>query len=97
MINLVNILGLTIIIGGFLSFVLDYSHILTILLRLELISLRIFFLLRRRLAAVGCSLFYVLYFLVIVVCEGVLGLSLLVISSFSYGGDWGKVFSNLLC
>jgi hypothetical protein len=35
--------------------------------------------------------------LVIVVCEGVLGLSLLVISSFSYGGDWGKVFSNLLC
>nr|ANU04566.1 NADH dehydrogenase subunit 4L [Hirondellea gigas] len=97
MMNLVNMLGLTMMIGGFLSFVLDYSHILTMLLSLELMSLSIFFLLSSSLAAVGCSLFYVLYFLVMVVCEGVLGLSLLVMSSFSYGGDWGKVFSNLLC
>ena len=40
---------------------------------------------------------FLLYFLVIMVCEGVLGLSILILIRFSYGVDYLFNFNKLLC
>lgn len=82
---------------GVIRFTLNYSHLLNSLLSLELMSVRIFFLINISFINSGLELFYVLYFLVILVCEGVLGLSLLIVSLYRYGEDYINSFSILIC
>ena len=67
------------------------------LLTLELIRLFFFFGLGLSLDFFYLNGFFLLYYLVIIVCEGVLGLCLLVLISFSYGGDYLFVFNKIIC
>lgn len=89
--------GLFIVVCGALRFILNYSHLLNSLLRLEIISVSIFFLIGLRIIRLGIEIFYLLYFMVILVCEGVLGLSLLIVISYSYGRDRIQRFNSLVC
>lgn len=82
---------------AFFKFVLNYKHLLVSLLCLEFISLRFFIGLTTNLRFFNLESVFILYFLVIVVCEGVLGLCLLVILSFYYGRDYLFVFNKLVC
>ena len=79
------------------KFILNFNHFLISLLVLEFISLRFFFGVSNRLQFFSLDYVFLLYFLVIVVCEGVLGLCILVLLSFTYGVDYLFVFNKLLC
>jgi len=70
---------------GVFSFVSKVKHILQMLLRIEFIVLIVFLIFVITLPKE--SLFIRIYFLIFVVCEGALGLTLLVSISRSYGGD----------
>nr|AUO29143.1 NADH dehydrogenase subunit 4L [Platorchestia parapacifica] len=82
---------------GFLSFILNYMHLLNSLLSLEMISLSVYFLLSVSFVFLGSEMFYLLYFLVMMVCEGVLGLSILIAVTYGFGGDYFKSINILLC
>nr|AYB71584.1 NADH dehydrogenase subunit 4L [Platorchestia sp. AKP-2018] len=82
---------------GGLSFILNYSHLLNSLLSLEMISLSVYFLLSVSFVFLGGEMFYLLYFLVMMVCEGVLGLSLLIAVTYGFGVDYFKAINILMC
>lgn len=84
------------LIGGF-SFVYSYKHLLNILLRLEFIVLRLFFILFFYLNLNLYELYFSIYFLTFAVCEGVLGLSIIVSIIRSHGNDYFLNFSLLQC
>nr|QQQ88902.1 NADH dehydrogenase subunit 4L [Hyalella kochi] len=79
------------------TFVMNHSHLLNSLLSLELMSVTIYFLIGVIFTFLGLELFYLLFFLVMVVCEGVLGLSLLIILVHSHGEDYSKTFNFIQC
>ena len=83
-------------IGGF-SFIYSYKHLLNILLRLEFIVLRLFLNLFFFLNLNNFELYFSIYFLTFSVCEGVLGLSILVSIIRSHGNDYFLNFSILQC
>nr|AUO29130.1 NADH dehydrogenase subunit 4L [Platorchestia japonica] len=82
---------------GGLSFILNYSHLLNSLLSLEMISLSVYFLFGVGFVFLGGEMFYLLYFLVMMVCEGVLGLSLLIAITYGFGEDYFKSINVLVC
>lgn len=82
---------------GVWRFILNYNHLIRTLLRLEILSLTIYFLLGGLLLNIGYEIFYLLYFLVIVVCEGVRGLAILIAVTYRFGEDYYKSFNILLC
>nr|YP_009478336.1 NADH dehydrogenase subunit 4L [Gammarus roeselii]AVP50041.1 NADH dehydrogenase subunit 4L [Gammarus roeselii] len=79
---------------GVFSFIFNYGHLLSSLLSLELLGLMVYWLMS---LSVMCSKvdFFMLFYLVMVVCESVLGLSLLINSVYSYGSDYMKTYSML--
>ncbi len=79
------------------KFMLNFNHLLVSLLTLELISLSFFFVYVLSMQVFHLEVFFLLYFLVMVVREGVLGLSLLILLSFHYGEDSVFVFNKLIC
>jgi len=97
MLRLVNVTGLVIVIGGLLGLILNRDRLLNILLRLEFISLGIFFLIVVVLRRLRRNLFCRLYLLALLVCEGVLGLALLVVGRFRYGGGQAQLYNRLVC
>nr|YP_009515486.1 NADH dehydrogenase subunit 4L [Trinorchestia longiramus]AYB71597.1 NADH dehydrogenase subunit 4L [Trinorchestia longiramus] len=82
---------------GFFSFILNYNHLLNSLLSLELISVSVYFLLGVSFVFYWGDLFYLMYFLVMVVCESVLGLSLLIFVTYGFGEDYFKSINILTC
>lgn len=85
------------VFSGVLRFVLNYRHLLNSLLRLELIVLIIYYGLSL-IGLVGLNdFFFTLFYLVIAVCEGVLGLSLLIARRYRHGSDYMKGFNKLRC
>nr|UHA56155.1 NADH dehydrogenase subunit 4L [Eudocima salaminia] len=82
-------------IVGNLIFVLKHKHLLIVLLSLEFIVLSIFFLLLIFLSHVNFDLYLLMVFLVFSVCEGALGLSILVSMIRTHGNDYFQGF-NLL-
>nr|CCB84624.1 NADH dehydrogenase subunit 4L [Bahadzia jaraguensis] len=82
---------------GVMKFVMNMSHLLVSLLSLEFIMLNMYWMMTMSFSELGESMFYVLYFLVLVVCESVLGLSILILMSYGYGVDFLKVFNVLMC
>lgn len=80
---------------GNLIFVSKYKHLLIILLRLEFIVLRLFFFLLLYLLTLNYEIYVLMVFLVFSVCEGALGLSILVSIIRTHGNDYFKRF-NLL-
>nr|AII02342.1 NADH dehydrogenase subunit 4L [Tineola bisselliella] len=80
---------------GNMIFVTKYKHLLIILLSLEFMVLSIFFFFLVMLSYISYDLYMLMGFLVFSVCEGVLGLSILVLMIRTYGNDYFQSF-NLL-
>nr|BDL61410.1 NADH dehydrogenase subunit 4l [Deiratonotus japonicus] len=89
--------SLIMIFCGLWSFVSYHKHLLNSLLSLEFMMLGIFWLLSLQMSSVGSEVYLSLFFLTLVVCEGALGLSLLVLIVRSHGNDYFKSFSVLEC
>jgi NADH-ubiquinone oxidoreductase chain 4L len=87
------IVGFIMFVMGFYGFVNRGKHLLSSLLILEMMVLRIFFVIIIFISSF--ILYFALIFLVYSACEGALGLSLIVVISRLVGGDlfslWVKV------
>nr|YP_010287516.1 NADH dehydrogenase subunit 4L [Luxiaria mitorrhaphes]UKT61847.1 NADH dehydrogenase subunit 4L [Luxiaria mitorrhaphes] len=80
---------------GNLIFISKYKHLLIILLSLEFMVLSVFFFLLMYLLMLNYEMYMLMVFLVFSVCEGALGLSILVSLIRTHGNDFFKSF-NLL-
>lgn len=85
------------LIIGFFVFVSNRKHLLSILLSLEYIVLNLFLLLLIYLNLIGYERFFRIIFLTFRVCEGALGLSILVSIIRTHGNDYFQSFNVLLC
>nr|YP_001936654.1 NADH dehydrogenase subunit 4L [Uroctonus mordax]ACA62678.1 NADH dehydrogenase subunit 4L [Uroctonus mordax] len=95
MMNYFSILGLMMFIFSLISFSTRIKHIISMLLSLEMMALGVFITLSSILLIKGTENFILIPFLTMVVCEGSLGLSLLVMMTRFFGNDFLKT-SNLL-
>lgn len=84
-----------IFIIGNLIFVSKHKHLLIILLSLEFIVLTIFLFMLIVLSFINYNIYILIVFLVFAVCEGALGLSILVSIIRTHGNDYFQRF-NLL-
>nr|YP_010891697.1 NADH dehydrogenase subunit 4L [Rhynchocinetes brucei]WJM99852.1 NADH dehydrogenase subunit 4L [Rhynchocinetes brucei] len=82
---------------GLYSFMSLRKHLLSTLISLEFIMLITFWMLTSSLSSVGLDVFFVLYFISFVACEGALGLSLLVSIVRSQGNEMMSSFNFLQC
>jgi NADH-ubiquinone oxidoreductase chain 4L len=80
---------------GLLVFSLKRKHLLLMLLRLEFVVLSIYYILFIYLSCLGRDYFFSIIFLTFRVCEGVLGLSILVSLIRTHGNDYFQSFSLL--
>nr|YP_009677011.1 NADH dehydrogenase subunit 4L [Dorcus hansi]QDH81671.1 NADH dehydrogenase subunit 4L [Dorcus hansi] len=80
---------------GLLSFCLNRKHLLLMLLSLEFVVVSLFFMLYLFLCLFSWEFYFLMVFLTMSVCEGALGLSLLVLLMRSYGNNYMISF-NLL-
>nr|AAP42817.2 NADH dehydrogenase subunit 4L [Bombyx mandarina]ADE18270.1 NADH dehydrogenase subunit 4L [Bombyx mandarina]ADE18387.1 NADH dehydrogenase subunit 4L [Bombyx mandarina] len=80
---------------GNLIFVSKNKHLFVVLLSLEFIVLSIFFFFFVLLIFIDYDMYMLMVFLVFSVCEGSLGLSILVSMIRSYGNDYFQSFSML--
>nr|UDU84783.1 NADH dehydrogenase subunit 4L [Archips betulanus] len=80
---------------GNLIFVSKHKHLLIILLSLEFMVLSIFLFMLLILSYMHMNLYMLMVFLVFAVCEGALGLSILVSMIRTHGNDYFQSF-NLL-
>ena len=91
------ILSSILFIIGVFTFVSNRKHLLSILLRLEYIVLRLFLLLFIYLNILNFEFFFRIIFLTFSVCEGALGLSILVRIIRTHGNDYFQSFNILQC
>lgn len=89
------IIFIIIFILGNLIFISKHKHLLIILLRLEFIVLGLFFFMLIYLRSIDYDIYILIVFLVFSVCEGALGLSILVSIIRTHGNDYFQRF-NLL-
>lgn len=82
---------------GIISFILRRKHLLSTLLRLEFIVLSLFFILLLYLNSYNYELYFTMIFLTFRVCEGALGVSLIVSIIRTHGNDFFNSFSILQC
>lgn len=82
---------------GVIAFVSTRKHLLSTLLRLEFIVLSLFFLLFLFLNLLNFELYFSVLFLTFRVCEGALGVSILVSIIRTHGNDFFNSFSLLQC
>nr|ARH53814.1 NADH dehydrogenase subunit 4L [Dinoderus minutus] len=80
---------------GIVSFSLFRKHLLSLLLSLELIVLSLYMMILFYLYFYSYEVFFSLIFLTFSVCEGSLGLGILVSMIRFYGSDQFRVFSVL--
>nr|UPX88547.1 NADH dehydrogenase subunit 4L [Nicrophorus vespilloides] len=81
--------------SGMISFCLNRKHFLLMLLSLEFIVLSLYFMIFLYLNFYSYELYFSMIFLIMSVCEGALGLSILVSLIRSHGNDYVQSF-NLL-
>nr|YP_009532688.1 NADH dehydrogenase subunit 4L [Somena scintillans]AYA73189.1 NADH dehydrogenase subunit 4L [Somena scintillans] len=81
-------------VGNYI-FIFKQKHLLIILLSLEFIVLSIFFFFVLMLNFIDYNLYMLMVFLVFSVCEGALGLSILISMIRTHGNDYFQSF-NLL-
>nr|QNV49172.1 NADH dehydrogenase subunit 4L [Janthinomyia sp. PH-2020] len=84
-------------IMGMFIFVSNRKHLLSMLLSLEYIVLSLFLLLFIYLNMMDYEMFFSMLFLVFSVCEGALGLSILVSMIRTHGNDYFQSFNILQC
>nr|YP_009740598.1 NADH dehydrogenase subunit 4L [Xiangelilacris zhongdianensis]QID03560.1 NADH dehydrogenase subunit 4L [Xiangelilacris zhongdianensis] len=89
--------SLLIYFSGVYVFSSKRKHLLMVLLSLEYIVLSLFMLIIIFLMGVDYDYFFSIIFLVFSVCEGALGLSILVSMIRSHGNDFFNSFSLSLC
>nr|YP_010981213.1 NADH dehydrogenase subunit 4L [Lispe neimongola]WOE90343.1 NADH dehydrogenase subunit 4L [Lispe neimongola] len=82
---------------GLLVFVSNRKHLLSMLLSLEYIVLILFFTLFIYLNLMEYEFFFSMMFLTFSVCEGALGLSILVSMIRTHGNDYFQSFNVLQC
>nr|YP_009110129.1 NADH dehydrogenase subunit 4L [Papilio helenus]AIW64823.1 NADH dehydrogenase subunit 4L [Papilio helenus]AJK90710.1 NADH dehydrogenase subunit 4L [Papilio helenus]WAR69103.1 NADH dehydrogenase subunit 4L [Papilio helenus]WIL10272.1 NADH dehydrogenase subunit 4L [Papilio helenus] len=82
-------------IFGNMIFISKHKHLLIVLLSLEFIVLSIFFLLVIYLNYIEYDMYMLMIFLLFSVCEGALGLSILVSMIRTHGNDYFQSFSVL--
>nr|ARH53996.1 NADH dehydrogenase subunit 4L [Phyllobrotica quadrimaculata] len=82
-------------LSGSLSFVMNRKHLLLMLLSLEFIVLALYLNIFLYLSMMSFEYFFSMIFLTMSVCEGVLGLSILVMMVRVHGNDYIMTFSNL--
>nr|YP_010620328.1 NADH dehydrogenase subunit 4L [Pieris brassicae]WAX37304.1 NADH dehydrogenase subunit 4L [Pieris brassicae] len=80
---------------GNMIFVMKHKHLLIVLLSLEFIVLSIYFLLMYYFLMMNYDMYMLMIFLVFSVCEGALGLSILVSMIRTFGNDYFQSY-NLL-
>nr|ARH54503.1 NADH dehydrogenase subunit 4L [Micrambe villosus] len=73
---------------GLLSFSLKRKHLLSMLLSLEFMVICLFIMMMFNLMLIGSELFLLMIFLTLSVCEGALGLSILVSMIRTHGNDY---------
>nr|YP_010254912.1 NADH dehydrogenase subunit 4L [Polyura narcaeus]QUA05851.1 NADH dehydrogenase subunit 4L [Polyura narcaeus]USN94455.1 NADH dehydrogenase subunit 4L [Polyura narcaeus]WHE44888.1 NADH dehydrogenase subunit 4L [Polyura narcaeus] len=78
---------------GNMIFVSKHKHLLIVLMSLEFIVLSIFFLLLLYLMMIYFNMYMLMVFLVFSVCEGALGLSILVSMIRTHGNDYFHSFN----
>lgn len=86
-INIILVIFFIFLFGNII-FVSKHKHLLIVLLRLEFIVLRIFFFFIICLIILEYNIYILVVFLVFSVCEGVLGLSILVSIIRTHGNDY---------
>nr|UJG45315.1 NADH dehydrogenase subunit 4L [Anthomyia procellaris] len=84
-------------IMGVFTFVSNRKHLLSMLLSLEYIVLSLFLLLFIYLNMLNYENFFSMMFLTFSVCEGALGLSILVSMIRTHGNDYFQSFNILQC
>lgn len=82
---------------GVFAFISRRKHLLSSLLSLEFIVLSLFFLLFIFLNLLNFELYFSILFLTFRVCEGALGVSILVSIIRTHGNDYFNSFSLLQC
>lgn len=92
MIGIIYVIFIMFLIGN-LIFVSKRKHLLIILISLEFIVLRIYFLLLIYLIIINNNIYLLIVFLVLSVCEGALGLSILVSMVRTHGNDYFQRFN----
>nr|AIT99344.1 NADH dehydrogense subunit 4L [Ampittia dioscorides]QXI88813.1 NADH dehydrogenase subunit 4L [Onryza maga] len=80
---------------GNMIFISKHKHLLIMLLSLEFIVLIIFLMLMIYLSYVEFDLYMLMVYLVFTVCEGALGISILVSMIRTHGNDYFQSFSLL--
>lgn len=88
-------LCLFIFFSGCIAFCLSRKHFLIILLRLEFIVLSLFFIIFIYLRFYRNEYYFSIIFMTIRVCEGALGLSILVSIIRTHGNDYFQTFNIL--
>nr|YP_010173060.1 NADH dehydrogenase subunit 4L [Bironella derooki]QSH90938.1 NADH dehydrogenase subunit 4L [Bironella derooki] len=91
------ILSMIMFLFGCLVFVSNRKHLLSTLLSLEYMVLSLFIFLFFYLSFMNYELYFSMFFLTFCVCEGVLGLSILVSMIRTHGNDYFQSFSILQC
>ncbi|KAI8032979.1 NADH dehydrogenase subunit 4L (mitochondrion) [Drosophila gunungcola] len=86
-------LPLILFILGLFCFVSNRKHLLSMLLNLEFIVLMLFFMLFIYLNMLNYESYFSMMFLTFSVCEGALGLSILVSMIRTHGNDYFQSFS----
>nr|YP_010022269.1 NADH dehydrogenase subunit 4L [Xanthochlorus tibetensis]QOL12459.1 NADH dehydrogenase subunit 4L [Xanthochlorus tibetensis] len=97
MLTLYYVIFIFMFLIGSIVFVLNRKHLLSMLLSLEYMVLSLFCLLFIYLMIMNCQLFFSMMFLTFSVCEGALGLSILVSMIRTHGNDYFQSFSILQC
>nr|QFI35751.1 NADH dehydrogenase subunit 4L [Iphiclides podalirius] len=92
--NMWLVIMIMFIIGNMI-FVSKYKHLLIVLLSLEFIVLSVFFMMELYLNFNNNNMYMLMIFLLFSVCEGALGLSILVSMIRTHGNDYFQSF-NLL-
>nr|YP_010895115.1 NADH dehydrogenase subunit 4L [Fazia fascifrons]WJW73641.1 NADH dehydrogenase subunit 4L [Fazia fascifrons] len=82
---------------GIFIFISNRKHLLSMLLSLEYIVLSLFYLLFIYLNMLNFESYFCMIFMTFSVCEGVLGLSILVSMIRMYGNDYFQSFNILQC
>nr|AND96586.1 NADH deshydrogenase subunit 4L [Oniticellus egregius] len=80
---------------GLISFSMKRKYLLLMLLSLEMIILSLFFNLFVYLSLYSCEYFISMIFLTLSVCEGALGLAILVSLIRTHGNDYFNLFNIL--
>nr|QUB07172.1 NADH dehydrogenase subunit 4L [Sagra femorata] len=81
--------------SGLISFIFKQSHLLLVLLSLEFMVISIYFMIYIFFNFIYIDCFFSMLYLTLMVCEGVLGLSILVSMMRSHGKDYLISFSYL--